>query len=76
MIPNYYGVVFGSSHTFGAEKFQKVCWGLDPITGEADYNIDRALTYGGKTVLFEEYSGTRENKEILKTNYEKTYSTG
>lgn len=68
---NYYGVVFGSSHTFGAEKFQKVCWGLDPITGEADYNIDRALTYGGKTVLFEEYSvpeKTKKFKDELRKN--------
>ncbi|MBU3928138.1 MAG: hypothetical protein KKB74_10060, partial [Bacteroidetes bacterium] len=50
----YNGLLFGSNHTFGAEKFQKVCWKIDEITGEADYNIDRELTYDKQGVLFEE----------------------
>lgn len=67
----YYGVVFGSSHSFGAEKFQKVCWTLDPITGEADYNIDRVLNYGGQGVLFKEETvpeKTKKFKEELRKN--------
>lgn len=67
----YYGVVFGSNHTFGAEKFQKVCWGLDPITGEADYNIDRELTYGGQGVLFEEESVPEKTKKFKENVREK-----
>lgn len=50
----YNGLLFGSNHTLGAEKFQKVCWKIDNITGEADYNIDRELTYDKQGVLFEE----------------------
>lgn len=50
----YYGLIFGSNHTFGAEKFQKVCWKIDDITGEADYNIDRELIYDKQGVLFED----------------------
>lgn len=50
----YNGLLFGSNHTFGAEKFQKVCWKIDDVTGEADYNIDRELTYDNQGVLFEE----------------------
>lgn len=50
----YYGLLFGSNHTLGAEKFQKVCWEIDDVTGEADYNIDRELTYDKQGVLFEE----------------------
>jgi three-Cys-motif partner protein len=50
----YNGLLFGSNHTFGAEKFQKVCWKIDEVTGEADYNIDRELTYDRQGVLFEE----------------------
>lgn len=50
----YNGLLFGSNHTFGAEKFQKVCWKFDDITGEADYNIDRELTYDKQGVLFED----------------------
>lgn len=49
---NYYGLIFGSNHSFGSEKFQKVCWDIDKITGEANYNIDRELIYGGGMALF------------------------
>jgi len=37
---NYYGLIFGSSHTLGMEKFIKVCWKHDTFSGEANYNID------------------------------------
>jgi hypothetical protein len=50
----YNGLLFGSNHTLGAEKFQKVCWKIDEVTGEANYNIDRELTYYKQGVLFED----------------------
>lgn len=50
----YNGLLFGSNHTLGAEKFQKICWKIDEVTGEADYNIDRELIYNKQGVLFEE----------------------
>jgi three-Cys-motif partner protein len=37
---NYYGLIFGSNHTLGMEKFLKVCWKYDKLSGEANYNID------------------------------------
>lgn len=37
---NIYGVIFGSHHLYGLEKFLKVCWELDSATGEANYDID------------------------------------
>ncbi len=37
---NYYGLIFGSNHTLGMEKFLKVCWSHDKLSGEANYNID------------------------------------
>lgn len=61
---NIYGVIFGSNHSFGAEKFQKVCWEIDNITGEADYNIDNELIYHGQSVLFEENKIPRKIKEF------------
>jgi len=33
-------VIFGSSNLLGLDKFLRVCWAIDPITGEANYNID------------------------------------
>jgi three-Cys-motif partner protein len=37
---NIYGLIFGSNHTYGIEKFLKICWNLDPQRGEANYDID------------------------------------
>lgn len=37
---NYWGVVFGSSHSYGMEKFVKVCWAHDKYSGESNCNID------------------------------------
>ena len=37
---NYYGLIFGTSHSYGMEKFLKVCWEIDPFSGEANFNID------------------------------------
>jgi three-Cys-motif partner protein len=53
---NIYGVIFGSSHLLGLEKFLRVCWALDDITGEANYNIDGDFSWGGKQSLFEEHN--------------------
>jgi hypothetical protein len=50
----YNGLLFGSNHTLGAEKFQKVCWKIDDVTGEADYNIDRESIYNKQGVLFDD----------------------
>ncbi len=41
---NYYGLIFGSNHTFGMEKFLKVCWEHDKFSGEANFNIDNNYT--------------------------------
>lgn len=37
---NIYGIIFGTSSVFGLKKFLDVCWVMDGITGEANYNID------------------------------------
>lgn len=37
---NIYGLIFGSNNTYGLEKFLKVCWNINPNTGDANYNID------------------------------------
>lgn len=54
---NYYGLIFGTNHSLGAEKFQRVCWAVDKLAGAADYNIDRELGYNNSNgILFEEIS--------------------
>lgn len=48
---NYYGLIFGSNHIYGAEKFQNICWKIDSIVGEADYNIDHEPSYISSTLF-------------------------
>ncbi|MDO8679607.1 MAG: three-Cys-motif partner protein TcmP [Acidobacteriota bacterium] len=38
---NIYGVVFGSAHPRGMDKFLQVAWAQDEINGEADFDINR-----------------------------------
>ena len=37
---NIYGLIFGSSHPRGIEKFLRLSWEQDPIRGEANFDID------------------------------------
>lgn len=38
---NIYGIIFGSAHPLGIDKFLEVAWRKDEFTGEADFSIDR-----------------------------------
>jgi len=38
---NIYGVIFGSGHPLGMDKFLEVAWRADPVNGEADFDINR-----------------------------------
>jgi three-Cys-motif partner protein len=49
-----YGLVFGSNHIYGLEKFLSVCWKHDKLTGEANFDIDREKIHLSKPYLFEE----------------------
>ncbi|MHC4757697.1 MAG: three-Cys-motif partner protein TcmP [Planctomycetota bacterium] len=56
---NIYGLIFGSANLKGLEKFLKVCWNQDSVSGEANYNIDDDMVRNGKT-LFEELNISRK----------------
>lgn len=53
---NIYGLIFGSNHSLGLEKFLKVAWKINPHTGDANYNIDEELIISGQIALFEEFN--------------------
>ena len=55
---NYYGLIFGSNHTLGMEKFLKVCWSEDQLAGESNCNINNDYEIGS---LF--YNPTFSNKK-------------
>lgn len=48
---NYYGLIFGTNHTLGMEKFLKVCWELDRQAGESNCNtridFEKSSLFGG-----------------------------
>lgn len=37
---NYYGIIFGAKHLKAVDTFLGVCWNINPINGEANYDID------------------------------------
>lgn len=43
---NFYGLIFGSNHTLGMEKFLKTCWKYDKFSGEANFNIENDFKPG------------------------------
>lgn len=49
---NVYGLIFGSSHVLGIEKFLTTCWKLDPDRGEANFDIDNDNIKEGQLDLF------------------------
>lgn len=56
---NYYGLIFGTSHSLGMEKFLKVCWKEDPLSGDSNCNIDNDYEEG---TLF--YAESLSSKKI------------
>ena len=77
---NYYGLIFGSNHTLGMEKFLKVCWKHDSLSGEANYNIDNNWEAGtlfshlGENVKKDTIS--KEIKELILAGELKDNKTG
>jgi three-Cys-motif partner protein len=51
---NIYGLIFGSGHSYGIEKFLRVCWKMDAKTGEANFDIDSDKIDIRTPALFEE----------------------
>lgn len=69
---NYYGLIFGTNHTFGMEKFLKVCWQKDVLAGEANFDINNDYQLGTlfyteeNTNKIEKYSEELKQKIVSK----------
>lgn len=48
---NIYGLIFGSSHLLGVDKFLQIAWQNDQIGGQADFDIDRDNIVPGQLAL-------------------------
>ncbi|MGE0588168.1 MAG: three-Cys-motif partner protein TcmP [Cyclobacteriaceae bacterium] len=68
---NIYGLIFGSNHSLGMEKFMNICWKMDGNTGEANFNIDNDIMPGMTLDMFNPDSTPKklqslEGKLVLK----------
>ncbi len=59
---NYYGLIFCSNHSFGMEKFLKVCWKYDTLAGEA--NIKMNDTDFEKGTFFYSPENSQKNQDV------------
>lgn len=53
---NIYGLIFGSNHSLGIEKFLNIGWKLNSNSGDANFNIDEEKIALGELDLFENYN--------------------
>jgi three-Cys-motif partner protein len=68
--PNYWGLIFGTNHTLGMEKFLRVCWKEDIYSGESNFNKDNDipvdwLFYTGETTNKKQRVKDEIKKKIL-----------
>ncbi|MDR1974700.1 MAG: three-Cys-motif partner protein TcmP [Bacteroidales bacterium] len=63
---NYWGLIFGSNHTLGMEKFLKVCWEKDKFSGESNCNIDNDYQKGTLFYTEEETNKKQMYRSILR----------
>jgi three-Cys-motif partner protein len=61
-----YGLIFGSNHIYGLEKFLNVCWKHDKLTGEANFDIDNEKIDLSKPTLFEELNVPKKRQVFEK----------
>lgn len=61
---NIYGLVFGSHHWRGMQKFLEIVWKLDPACGEADYQME-ADTVQGQLYVEQGKPGFKKRKTEL-----------
>ena len=64
---NYYGLVFGTNHSLGMEKFVKVCWKYDSMSGDSNCNIDEDYLPG--TLFFDQENSNK--KSMVKEQLER-----
>jgi three-Cys-motif partner protein len=51
---NIYGLIFGTGHLLGINKFVNQCWKIDPHTGDSNFDIDNDKMDENQMPLFPE----------------------
>lgn len=68
---NYYGLIFGTGHTLGMEKFLRVCWKQDKFSGESNCNINNDFE---PDTLFHNLDNTKKKETVRNDIREKILS--
>ncbi len=61
---NYYGLIFGSNHPRGLEKFLESAWKADSVAGDANFDIDDDPIRSGQPSLFADNNKPNKIKEF------------
>jgi three-Cys-motif partner protein len=69
---NYWGLIFGTSHTLGMEKFLRVCWKKNIYSGDASFNKNDDFE---KDSLFYDEKHTNK-KEIVREKIKQNILNG
>ncbi len=62
------GIIFGSKHILGVEKFLQIAWKKNSINGEANYDIDKDNTKQQLVLNFETQTVTKKLTKIESFN--------
>jgi three-Cys-motif partner protein len=65
-----YGLIFGSNHMYGIEKFLNVCWKHDKLTGEANFDIDNENIDLSRPSLYPEFN-IPSKRQVFENNLRK-----
>jgi len=65
---NIYGLIFGSGHPLGIDKFLQVAWRKDALNGEADYDVHRDNITPDELIL--PLEGFKNKETIFERNLE------
>ena len=73
--PNIYGLIFGTGHLLGLEKFVNQCWKIDPQTGDSNYDIDQDNIDTQQPSLFREFNVPKK-VQVFENELEKAILDG
>ncbi len=62
---NIYGLIFGSNHPLGMEKFLNIAWKYDKLRGEANFDISNENIISEQLDLFTGKSGKAKKVELF-----------
>tara|TARA_R110000765_G_scaffold159523_6_gene263361 strand:+ start:3933 stop:5030 length:1098 start_codon:yes stop_codon:yes gene_type:complete len=73
---NVYGLIFGSGHPLGLEKFLDICWLKDETTGEANFDIQGDVKLRHQPSLFAAEEAKTLKIDIFQSELEKAILNG